>query len=120
MRPPRYTIRRSGIMREIRTFELDRRDAPASWVIDRPQTLRVTRGQIWLTIEGKADDHWLEAGASVELEPYSTIWVSGSRDASWFSLASISAHGRTRGLWEFVRGWFARRTHPARVATFKV
>jgi hypothetical protein len=114
MQPPTQAIKRSSIMREIRTFELDPRDAPTRWVIDRPQTLRVTRGQIWLTIEGEADDHWLDAGASVELKPYTTIWVSGTADASWFSLASDSARGFS--LVETARAWFARRSSPATIA----
>jgi hypothetical protein len=98
-------------MREIRTFELDRRDAPTGWFIDRQQTLRVMRGQIWLTIEGEAGDYWLDAGATVELKPYTTIWVSAAQDESRFSLASASTPARTLG--EIARGWFARRpTHP--------
>jgi hypothetical protein len=105
---------RSSIMREIRSFELDRRDAPTRWVIDRPQTLRVKRGQLWLTIEGEAGDHWLEAGAFVELKPYTTIWVSATADASWFSLASGSRHWT-----EVVRAWFARRTDAPHIAILK-
>jgi hypothetical protein len=105
-------------MREIRHFELDRRDAPTRWVIDQPQTLRVTRGQIWLTIEGEADDHWLDAGMFVELKPYTTIWVSASDDASWFSLASDSTRSARR-LGQLARAWFARREHPASVATYR-
>ncbi|KXV03571.1 hypothetical protein CR51_16830 [Caballeronia megalochromosomata] len=107
-------------MREIRTFELDRRDAPTRWVIDRPQILRVTRGQIWVTIEGAADDYWLDAGASVELKPYTTIWVSGTEDASWFSLASDSTRGGARRLADIVRVWLGRRPMSAKLATFKV
>jgi quercetin dioxygenase-like cupin family protein len=106
-------------MREIRTFELDRRDAPTRWVIDRPQTLRVTRGQVWLTIEGAADDYWLDAGASVELKPYTTIWVSATEDASWFSMASGSTRGSARRLADIARAWFARRPMPAKLATSK-
>jgi quercetin dioxygenase-like cupin family protein len=111
--------RRSGIMREIRTFELDGREAPARWVIDRPQTLRVTRGRIWLTIEGDTDDHWLDAGDSVELEPYTTIWVSASREASWFSLASTSGRTHTRGPGDLLRAWLGRRPQPAKLAALK-
>ncbi|SAK97221.1 DUF2917 domain-containing protein [Caballeronia ptereochthonis] len=104
-------------MREIRTFELDRRDAPTGWFIDRQQILRVTRGQIWLTIEGEADDHWLDAGASVELKPFTTIWVSGAQDESRFSLASASTHART--LSEIARAWLARRTPSPHIAISK-
>ncbi|MDR5761492.1 DUF2917 domain-containing protein [Caballeronia sp. LZ035] len=106
-------------MREIRTFELDGREAPARWIIDRPQTLRVTRGQIWLTIEGQTDDHWLGAGDSVELPPYTTIWVSGNREASWFSMASTSAPVRTRGPGDMLRAWFGRRAQPVKLAALK-
>jgi hypothetical protein len=106
-------------MREIRTFELDRQDAPTRWVIDRPQTLHVLHGQIWLTIEGEADDHWLDAGASVELEAFSTIWVSGAQDAIRFSLASSSTK-RTPTWGGTVRAWFARRAmQTQRVATYE-
>ncbi|KIG09866.1 DUF2917 domain-containing protein [Caballeronia concitans] len=94
-------------MREIRTFELDRRDAPTRWSSHRPQTLRVQRGQIWMTVEGKADDHWLAAGDAIELTPFSTIWVSGACDGSRFSLASVSARGRSVG--EIVRAWLGKR-----------
>ncbi|WP_277186460.1 DUF2917 domain-containing protein [Caballeronia sp. BR00000012568055] len=105
-------------MREIRTFELDRQDAATRWVIDRPQTLHVLRGQIWLTIEGEADDHWLDAGASVELQPFTTIWVSGAQDAIRFSLASTSTtYARTFS--DMLRGWFARRTTNTHVATYR-
>jgi quercetin dioxygenase-like cupin family protein len=103
-------------MREIRTFELDRRDAPTRWVIDRPQTLHVLRGQIWLTIEGETDDHWLSAGDCVELEAFSTIWISGAEDDVRFSLASASLTS-ARTLGEIARAWFARRAPHHGVAT---
>jgi quercetin dioxygenase-like cupin family protein len=105
-------------MREIRTFELDRQDAPTRWVIDRPQTLHVLHGQIWLTIEGEDADHWLDAGASVELKAYSTIWVSGAQDAIRFSLASASTK-RTPTIGTMLRTWFTRRTAPARIARYQ-
>ncbi|WP_244829100.1 MULTISPECIES: DUF2917 domain-containing protein [unclassified Caballeronia] len=107
-------------MREIRTFELDGRDAPTSWFIDRPQTLRATRGQIWLTIEGDAGDFWLDAGECVELQPFSTIWVSGARDESAFSLAAVSTPTTTsRRLIDAARAWLARRTAPSGAAISK-
>ena len=100
-------------MREIRTYELDRHDVPTGWFIDRPQTLKVTHGQIWLTVEGETGDIWLRAGESVELQPYSTIWVSAAQDGGRFSMASVSA---PRKLWvERVIAWFARRPSGPRV-----
>ncbi len=93
---------------------------PPRWVIDRPQTLRVARGQIWLTIEGEAGDHWLDVGASIELRPYTTIWVSGSVDASWVSVASDSGHAGTRSLSDLARAWFGRRQQAGRIAGYEV
>ena len=49
-------------MREIRTLEQEPHDAPACWLIDRPHTLTVCRGAVWLTIEGESEDWWLRAG----------------------------------------------------------
>ncbi|SAK67185.1 hypothetical protein AWB77_02593 [Caballeronia fortuita] len=106
-------------MREIRTFELDGHGAPTRWVIDRPQTLRVTGGRIWLTVEGSADDYWLDAGASVELKPFTTIWVSATADASWFSMSSDSTRSGARRLSEIVRACFTRRTTWPRIAISK-
>ncbi|SAK75706.1 hypothetical protein AWB81_03593 [Caballeronia arationis] len=94
-------------MREIRIYELDRRDVPTGWFIDRPQTLKVTHGQLWVTVEGDADDIWLRAGEAIELQPYSTIWVSASEEGGRFSMASVSA---PRKAWlERAIAWFARR-----------
>jgi quercetin dioxygenase-like cupin family protein len=100
-------------MREIRTYELDRRDAPTGWFIDRPQTLKVTHGQLWVTVEGEAGDFWLKAGDSIELQPYATFWVSATQDGGGFSMASVSAPGKH---WvERAVAWFARRPAGARV-----
>jgi quercetin dioxygenase-like cupin family protein len=111
----RYVSRRalrSGKMREFRYYELDRRDVPTGWFIDRPQTLKVTHGQLWVTVEGEGGDIWLRAGESLELQPYSTIWVSAAEEGGRFSMASVSA---PRKHWvERVIAWFARRPSATR------
>src|ERR1700722_15088153 len=56
-------------VREIRTLELEQGDAPECWCIDRPHTLTVCHGMLWVTIEDEPDDRWLRAGESVELSP---------------------------------------------------
>jgi len=75
-------------MREIRTLELQQSEVPVSWFIDRPHTLRVCQGLLWLTLEGELDDKWLRAGDSVTLPANSTIWINSPEADSRFALAS--------------------------------
>jgi hypothetical protein len=78
-------------VREIRTLELQQSDVPECRYIDRPHTLTVCHGMLWVTIEGELDDRWLRAGGSVELSPRSTVWISSPESNSRFVLASESA-----------------------------
>ncbi|KAF1029546.1 MAG: hypothetical protein GAK40_00432 [Burkholderia plantarii] len=75
-------------MREIRTFELDPSDPTTGLALARTHTLRVRRGQLWMTIEADAADLWLEAGASVTLPARTTIWVSAHAHGSRFDLVT--------------------------------
>jgi Protein of unknown function (DUF2917) len=77
-------------MREIRTLEQRPGDAPACWFIDRPHTLTVCQGMLWLTVEGEADDRWLGPGDSAELSAHSKVWIS-SESGCRFALASAPA-----------------------------
>jgi Protein of unknown function (DUF2917) len=77
-------------VREIRTLELGQSDAPECWFIDRPHTLTVCHGMLWVTVEGEPDDRWLRAGESMELSPHSTAWISSPESNSRFVLASES------------------------------
>jgi hypothetical protein len=77
-------------VREIRTLELGQSDVPECRYIDRPHTLTVCHGMLWITIEGELDDRWLRAGESVELSPHSTVWISSPESTSRFVLASES------------------------------
>ena len=83
-------------MREIRTLEQEPHDAPACWLIDRPHTLTVCRGTVWLTIEGESDDWWLREGETLELAPRSKVWISASGSISRFVLASAPVFSPTR------------------------
>jgi hypothetical protein len=85
-------------VREIRTLELRQGDAPECWFIDRPHTLTVCHGLLWLTVEGEPDDRWLRAGDAVELAPRSTAWISSPQSDSRFVLAVESALPATRRL----------------------
>ncbi len=43
-------------MREIRTFELEHDEPAAAWRVSQPLVLSVMAGEVWLTVEGNADD----------------------------------------------------------------
>ncbi len=78
-------------MREIRTYEIDRSDSPKKWYVPACEAVHVTRGVIWITVEGKLVDHWLGAGDSVELDEPAIVWVSSDQDGSQFSLGTVEA-----------------------------
>jgi quercetin dioxygenase-like cupin family protein len=77
-------------MREIRTFELEHGEPAVAWRIARPGVLTVTEGQVWLTLEGDAEDYWLAPGAPFALPQGARVWVSAGRDGARFSLAFAS------------------------------
>jgi len=54
-------------MREIRTFELEHGEPATAWRVAQPLNLKVTTGEVWLTLEGDAEDYWLAADESFEL-----------------------------------------------------
>ncbi len=49
-------------MREVRIFELEHGEPVAAWRVARPSTFKVISGEIWLTVEGDSEDHWLRRG----------------------------------------------------------
>lgn len=53
-----------------------------SGIASRPQTLRVTRGNVWLTIEGIKHDYWLSAGDTFTAIPGRLIVVEADTDSS--------------------------------------
>jgi hypothetical protein len=101
-------------MREIRTLEQEPHDAPACWPIDRPHTLKVCRGTVWLTIEGESEDWWLREGETLELAPRSKVWISTSEPNSRFVLASAPVFSPT---WKFAFYWLLIRCGQRRTRT---
>lgn len=97
-------------MREIRTFELDQADLATGIQIARPQTLRVCRGLLWVTVEGEAGDWWLSAGETMELPAGVTIWVSTDASGGRFDLAFESAPPLWRTLGERLIAGLSRRS----------
>ena len=67
-------------MREIRTFELEHGEPASAWRVAQPLAVNVLAGELWLTVEGDAEDYWLAAGESFELKRGALAWLSAGRD----------------------------------------
>ncbi|MDE1183101.1 DUF2917 domain-containing protein [Paraburkholderia sp.] len=81
-------------MREIRTFELEPREPVSAWRASQPLVLNVMAGQVWLTVDGDAEDYWLDAGESFELPRNALAWVSAGQSGTRLAvrIASGSVH----------------------------
>lgn len=75
-------------MREVRVFELEHGEPAAAWRAARPSNFKVVAGEVWLTIEGDSEDHWLATGESIELPRRAVAWISAGRTGARFALAS--------------------------------
>lgn len=53
-----------------------------SGIAPRAQTLRVTRGNVWLTVEGIKHDYWLSAGDSFTAIPGKLIVIEADSASS--------------------------------------
>lgn len=67
-------------MREIRTYEMGYDEPATAWRVDRALVVEVAQGALWLTIEGDAQDYWLDAGQSFLLPAGVKAWVGSGRD----------------------------------------
>ncbi|MFT4064934.1 DUF2917 domain-containing protein [Paraburkholderia sp.] len=97
-------------MREVRIFELEHGEPATAWRVARPAIFKVISGEIWLTVEGEHDDHWLAAGESIELARGSVAWISTGQAGARFALASGSERKVRNPLpgWP-MPNWLARR-----------
>jgi quercetin dioxygenase-like cupin family protein len=77
-------------MREVRIFELEQDEPAATWRVARPSIFKVIAGEVWLTVEGDAEDYWLSAGETFELPRGAAAWVSAGKEGARFALASGS------------------------------
>ncbi|MGN6667776.1 MAG: DUF2917 domain-containing protein [Trinickia sp.] len=66
-------------MREIRTFEMGYDEPATAWRVDRAIVVEVAHGALWLTIEGDAEDYWLEPGQSFLLPAGARAWIGSGR-----------------------------------------
>lgn len=84
-----------------------------SGIAAQAQTLRILRGQVWITVEGVAHDYWLSAGDSFRAIPGRLIVIEAGRAPSRLDVvaagsASMLAQMRRR------LGAAARRLAPGK------
>ncbi|RDK04502.1 DUF2917 domain-containing protein [Paraburkholderia lacunae] len=97
-------------MREVRIFELEHGEPAAAWRVAHSSIFKVISGEIWLTVEGDAEDYWLGAGESFELPRGAVAWVSSGEAGARFALASGSERSaampaRTLPGWNWLPRW---------------
>jgi len=83
-------------MREVRIFELEHDEPAAAWRVARPSVFKVISGEIWLTVQGDSEDHWLATGESIELPRRAVAWISAEQSGARFALASGSEQRAVR------------------------
>jgi quercetin dioxygenase-like cupin family protein len=82
-------------MREIRTFELEHGEPASAWRIAQPLSVNVLSGELWLTVEGDAEDYWLAAGESFELKRGAVAWMSAGANGVRLSLSVKGGSGES-------------------------
>ncbi len=104
-------------MREIRTFEMRHDEAATAWRVARPLIVEAEHGALWLTIEGDAQDYWLEPGQSFLLPAGVRAWLGSGRGNVRLTVTGAGGHaaasecdeiGRPQGLRETAAGRNAR------------
>ncbi|RQQ52347.1 DUF2917 domain-containing protein [Burkholderia stagnalis] len=101
---------REGAMRELRLYELDADEPAGRWRPVRRTLLRVTDGELWLTIEGEPADHWLRPGDVLTLAPGARVWLSAGPPGARFALSRPDAHAASlaAALRQRLAGWLGR------------
>jgi Protein of unknown function (DUF2917) len=77
-------------MDELRTFELGAPRTAQALVLVQDAALCAVNGPIWLTIEGEADDIWLQAGERIGLKAGQRAWLSAEHDCARFTVLTQS------------------------------
>ncbi|RQV01039.1 DUF2917 domain-containing protein [Burkholderia cenocepacia] len=102
-------------MRELRLYVMDGDEPAGRWRIVDRTLLEVAEGDVWVTVEGRPDDHWLGAGASLTLLPGMRVWVSAGPRGATFAFGPLAAPAvRTApAWWRPFAAWRDGRRHAA-------
>jgi hypothetical protein len=107
--------RQEAAMHELRLYVMDGDEPAGRWRIVDRTALHVAEGELWVTIEGRADDHWLRAGDSLTLLPRMRVWVGAGAFGATFALGppAASSAPSAHPWWRALAGWCGRRHHAA-------
>ncbi|WP_107313201.1 DUF2917 domain-containing protein [Burkholderia metallica] len=107
-------------MRELRIYVIDGDEPAGRWRIVDRTALEVADGEVWVTIEGRPDDHWLGAGDSLTLAPGMRVWVSAGAQGATFAFGplEVPATRAAHAWWRPLVAWRDGRRHaPASLPT---
>ncbi|MBN3742319.1 MULTISPECIES: DUF2917 domain-containing protein [Burkholderia] len=102
-------------MRELRLYVIDGDEPAARWRIVDRTALQVADGDVWVTVEGRLDDHWLGAGDSLTFEPGVCVWVSAGPRGATFAFGPHAAPVArvVHAWWRPLVAWRDGRRHAA-------
>jgi len=87
-----------------------------SGVASRPQTLRIQRGRVWITVEGIQHDYFLHAGDTFTAVPGRLTVVEADQDAS-VDMRRPNAALALKGIGQWMGSLAQRLTNDAVVHT---
>jgi hypothetical protein len=90
-----------------------------SGIAQRPQTLKIVSGRVWVTVEGFSHDYWLSAGDSFPVAPGRLVVVEAAHGGSRIDSHVPSSRVSLSALAQQV-GHAARRLIRTRVASVTV
>ena len=59
--------------------------------LEQAQVLQIDTGRVWLTVEGQADDYWLQAGETCTLPAKRLVVIEADKSVSHFHFAPVPA-----------------------------
>jgi hypothetical protein len=111
-------------MREIRIFDMEYDEPVQTWRLAQPLQLHVSKGELWLTIDGDPGDYWLREGESLTLGSRTSLRISAGRPGARFVMAlggasadALAACDVTRSLAGGLRDWALRGASRMRTAS---
>jgi hypothetical protein len=72
-----------------------------------PETLHVTTGRVWVTVEGQLDDYFLQAGDSITVDADRLIVIEADKIDSRVHLPALHEGSRSFDFFAQLRNWSA-------------
>lgn len=75
------------------------------------ETLQVTAGRVWVTVEGDLDDYWLQAGESITVNAGRLIVIEADKVESRVNLPLLHEGHRSFDFFAPLRAWSGTSNH---------